>query len=74
MRYADKRNAPCVIIQGGEERAKGVVEVKDLIEGSKAAAAIRDSREWRGSRPAQISVPDADLLTAVRQVLARHRA
>jgi histidyl-tRNA synthetase len=73
MRYADKRNSPCVVIQGGEERAKGVVEIKDLIEGAKAAPSIKDSREWRASRPAQISVPEADLLAAVRQVLARHR-
>ncbi len=73
MRYADKRNSPCAIIQGSEERAKGVVEVKDLIEGAKAAASIKDSREWRASRPAQISVPEADLLAAVRRVLARHR-
>jgi histidyl-tRNA synthetase len=73
MRYADKRNSPCVVIQGGEERAKGVVEIKDLIEGAKAAASIKDSKEWRASRPAQISVAEADLLAAVRQVLARHR-
>jgi histidyl-tRNA synthetase len=23
MKYADKRGAPCVVIQGGDERAKG---------------------------------------------------
>ena len=56
MKYADKRGAPCVVIQGGDERAKGEVQIKDLIEGAKAAATIKDSKEWREGRPAQISV------------------
>jgi histidyl-tRNA synthetase len=73
MKYADKRGAPCVVIQGGDERAKGEVQIKDLIEGAKAAATIKDSKEWREGRPAQISVPEANLVTAVRDVLARHR-
>ena len=73
MKYADRRGAPCVVIQGGDERAKGEVQIKDLIEGAKAAATIKDSREWRAARPAQFSVPEANLVAAVREVLARHR-
>ena len=38
MKYADKRGAPCVVIQGSQERDKGEVQIKDLIEGAKAAA------------------------------------
>lgn len=72
LEYADKRGAPCVIIQGGDERAKGEVQIKDLIEGAKAAAAIKDNAEWKASRPAQISVPEADLVKAVRDIIARH--
>jgi len=73
MKYADKRGAPCVVIQGGDERAKGEVQIKDLIEGAKAAATIKDSKEWRAGRPAQVSVPAANLVTAVRDLLARHK-
>jgi len=73
MKYADKRGAPCVVIQGGDERAKGEVQIKDLIEGAKASATIKDSKEWREGRPAQISVPEADLVAAVRDLLARHK-
>jgi histidyl-tRNA synthetase len=73
MKYADKRGAPCVVIQGGDERAKGEVQIKDLIEGAKAAASIKDSKEWREGRPAQVSVPEANLVTAVRDLLARHK-
>jgi histidyl-tRNA synthetase len=73
MKYADRRGSPCVVIQGSEERARGEVQIKDLIEGAKAAATIKDSREWRETRPAQFSVPEERLLAAVREVLARHR-
>jgi histidyl-tRNA synthetase len=34
MKYADKRNAPCVVIQGSDEKAKGEVTIKDLIIGA----------------------------------------
>ncbi len=73
MKYADKRGSPCVVIQGGDERARGEVQIKDLIEGAKAAASIKDSKEWREGRPAQISVPEARMVEAVREVLARHK-
>ncbi|HSR75100.1 MAG TPA: histidine--tRNA ligase, partial [Xanthobacteraceae bacterium] len=67
------RNSPCVIIQGGDEHARGEVQIKDLIEGARAATAIASNQEWRESRPAQFAVPEAKLIEAVREVLARHR-
>jgi histidyl-tRNA synthetase len=73
MKYADRRGAPCVVIQGGDERAKGEVQIKDLVEGAKAAATIKDSKEWREGRPAQFSVKEDELVAKVREVLARHR-
>src|SRR6201996_932902 len=30
LKYADRRNSPCVIIQGSDEKAKGKVLIKDL--------------------------------------------
>jgi histidyl-tRNA synthetase len=72
LKYADKRGAPCVVIQGGDEKARGEVQIKDLIEGAKAAAAIASNQEWRASRPAQFAVPEAKLVDAVREVLSRH--
>jgi histidyl-tRNA synthetase len=71
MKYADKRGAPCVVIQGSNERAKGEVEIKDLVAGAKAAATIKDAKEWRSSRPAQFSVAEDKLIAAVRDLLAR---
>jgi histidyl-tRNA synthetase len=72
MKYADKRGSPCVIIQGGDEKAKAEVQIKDLIEGAKAAAAIASNQEWRETRPAQFAVPEGKLVEAVRDVLSRH--
>ncbi|MEA2899370.1 MAG: histidyl-tRNA synthetase [Bradyrhizobium sp.] len=72
LKYADKRNSPCVIIQGSDEKARGEVQIKDLIEGAKAAAAIASNQEWRETRPAQFAVPEDRIVEAVREVLARH--
>ncbi|TVR07873.1 MAG: histidine--tRNA ligase [Salinarimonadaceae bacterium] len=73
MKYADRRGATCVIIQGSEERERGEVQIKDLIEGAKAAQAIETNEEWRAARPAQFSVSVEGMVDAVREVLARHR-
>jgi histidyl-tRNA synthetase len=72
LKYADRRGSPCVVIQGGDEKARGEVQIKDLIEGAKAAAVIASNQEWRAIRPAQFAVPEAKLVDAVREVLARH--
>lgn len=72
MKYADKRGAPCVVIQGSNERELGQVQVKDLIEGAKAAAGITSNEEWREARPAQATVAEADLVSTVRAILAHH--
>ena len=74
MKYADRRGAPCVVIQGGDERANGEVQIKDLVAGAKAAAKITDNTEWRASRPAQFSVKEEELVAAVRGVLEAQKA
>ncbi len=74
MKYADKRGAPCVVIQGSDERSRGEVQIKDLIEGARLSETIADSKEWREGRPAQVSVKEADLVAEVRRILARHRS
>jgi histidyl-tRNA synthetase len=71
LKYADKRQSPIAIIQGGDEAVKGVVQVKDLILGAKIAAQA-SVEEWK-SQPAQVEVARADLVATVRDILARHR-
>ncbi len=72
LKYADRRNSPCVIIQGSDEKARGEVQIKDLIEGARAAAAIASNQEWRETRPAQFSCKEDEIVARVREVLARH--
>ena len=72
MKYADRRNAPCVVIQGSDEAARGEVQIKDLVEGARASGSIASNEEWKAARPAQVSVPEAELVATVRAVLARH--
>ncbi|MBB4304168.1 histidyl-tRNA synthetase [Rhodobium orientis] len=74
LQYADRRNAPLAIIQGSDERAEGVVQIKDLIEGKRLSEDIEDNAEWRAARPAQVTVPRTDLVEAVIKILAEQAA
>ena len=73
MKYADRRNAPCVVIQGSDEKARGEVTIKDLIVGAELAK-LEKGREQHLQKQAQAqrSVPEDKLVEAVREVLARH--
>lgn len=70
MKYADKRHAPAVIIQGSDEREQGVVQIKDLAVGAEAAASITDNTAWKTERPGQYSVPRDAMVDFVKQIPA----
>ena len=69
MKYADKRGSPLVVIQGGDEKAKGEVQVKDLRLGRELAEGIASREEYASQRLAQFSVPEAELVAAVKKAL-----
>ncbi len=69
LKYADRRGAPVAVIQGGDERARGEVQLKDLVEGARQAAAIAGHEEYRAARPGQVTVAEADLVAEVRRIL-----
>jgi len=73
MKYADKRGAPLVIIQGGDEKARGEVQIKDLRLGAELASGIASREEYAAQRLAQFSVPESGLVKAVQEALARGR-
>ncbi|MDV7271314.1 histidine--tRNA ligase [Thioclava sp. A2] len=70
LKYADKRESPVAIIQGGDEAERGVVQLKDLVLGAKLAQEAT-LEEWK-SQPAQVEVSRADLVAEVRKMLARY--
>ncbi len=79
LQYADRRNAPCVIIQGPDERAAGKVQVKDLALGRQLSEGVADNSEWRAMRAGQEVFdytpgnPDG-MIEAVRAILRRRAA
>jgi histidyl-tRNA synthetase len=76
FKYADRRNSPCVVVQGSDEKARGDVVIKDLIMGTEAAlfhGAVGTSRaDYLEERPAQFSCKEEELIAKVREILARH--
>jgi histidyl-tRNA synthetase len=74
MKYADKRGSPCVVIQGGDEKAKGEVQIKDLILGATLAAIENRDDYLKKQAEAQFAVKEAEIVGAVRKVLSRHKA
>jgi histidyl-tRNA synthetase len=71
MKYADRRRAPLAVIQGSFEKERGVVQIKDLDLGKKLSKKLADNAAWRTERPGQFEVPEADLVAAVKQMVAR---
>ena len=72
MKYADRRNSPCAIIQGSDEKASGKIQIKDLILGA-GLTETRDREEYlKKQTEAQYMVDETSLVDEVRKVLARH--
>jgi histidyl-tRNA synthetase len=73
LKYADKRGSPCAIIQGGDEKARGEVQIKDLILGA-TLTATKDRDEYlKKQAEAQFAVKETALVEAVRSLLAKHK-
>ncbi|PWR01483.1 histidine--tRNA ligase [Meridianimarinicoccus roseus] len=68
MKYADRRGSPLAIIQGADEAARDVVQIKDLVLGAQIAENA-SLEEWKAN-PAQSEVPRADLVATVQRMLA----
>ena len=71
LKYADNRRSPVAVIQGSEEAARGVVQLKDLVLGAELAESA-SVEEWK-AQPAQKEIARADLVTEVRASLNRTR-
>ena len=67
LRYADKRRSPLAIIEGSEERDKGLIQIKDLILGTQLAKNAT-LEEWK-ERPSQFTVPKKEMVSKVQEML-----
>lgn len=70
LKYADKRESPVAVIEGGDEHAAGVVQIKDLALGARLSAEIETTEEWK-AQPAQMEIKRADLVAEVCKMIER---
>ncbi|HWC63921.1 MAG TPA: histidine--tRNA ligase [Rhizomicrobium sp.] len=71
MKSADRRGAAIAVIEGGDERAKGEVTLKDLALGAELANSVESRAAWTANRQAQVSVKRADLVGEIKKLLGR---
>jgi histidyl-tRNA synthetase len=72
IRYADKLEIPIVLLYGPDEKAKGVVTIKDMSVGRARAQQLTGSRDqWLQERPGQFEVSRERLIEAVRDLLGK---
>jgi histidyl-tRNA synthetase len=69
MKYADKRGAPLVIIQGADEKDQGMIQIKDLRRGSELAAKIETREEYSSQLLAQTAYFEENLEAEVKKAL-----
>jgi histidyl-tRNA synthetase len=69
MKYADRRAAPIVVLEGSNERDAGTVTLKDLKLGAEMAKSVTDNETWRTGKVAQVEVPRANLVAAITDML-----
>src|SRR4029079_6076902 len=72
LKYADRPASPCAVIQGGDEKAKGEVQIKDMILGATLTGTQDRDAYLKQQAEAQFAVPEDKLVEAVRKVLDRH--
>ncbi|MCY4207360.1 MAG: histidine--tRNA ligase [Roseovarius sp.] len=67
LKYADRRGSPLAVIEGTDEHARGVVQIKDLVYGAEIAKNA-SHEEWK-KRPSQFEVGRNELAEKVKACL-----
>src|SRR6187455_2588694 len=63
LKYADRRGSPCAIIQGGDEKTRGEVQIKDLILGAELAKSEQGrDQHLKKQAEAQVAVAESKLV------------
>lgn len=73
IKYADQYEIPIVVVCGSDEKAQGIVTLKDMVAGRRRASEVTDREAWRDERPGQVEVPRGELVSSVRDLLDRIR-
>jgi histidyl-tRNA synthetase len=70
LKYADQYDIPLAVLYGGNEHAEGIVTVKDMVAGRERAKPVADRKEYLAQRAGQVTFPRAELVDAIRKMLA----
>jgi histidyl-tRNA synthetase len=71
LKYADKRGAALVVMEGEDERANRKITIKDLKRGAEVSKSVESRAEWVGARAGQETVDRSKLVEKVREILSR---
>ncbi|MBK9120509.1 MAG: histidine--tRNA ligase [Phycisphaerales bacterium] len=70
IQYGDRYEVPVLVVYGSDEFTRGEVQLKDMSVGRQRTAQVAARDQWRAERPGQFNVPRAELVPAVRKLLA----
>ncbi len=73
LKYADKRGAALVVMEGDDERNRNPpqITIKDLKRGAEVSKSVESRAEWVGARAGQETVDRGKLVEKVCEMLAR---
>ena len=69
MKYADKRNAPAVILYGDNEIKAAVVTIKNLKIGKKVSTEVKTREDWTSSSATQATIEVKNLVNEIKKLL-----
>ena len=69
MKYADKRHAPIVLIQGSNEKEEGQIILKDLNLGTILSKTTESREEWQKAEQLQKTISEKDIVPEVQDML-----
>jgi len=70
LEYADQYDIPLAILCGSNEKAQGIVTVKNMAAGRAKASLLDDRSKWLAERPGQTTIPRERLVEGIRDLLA----
>lgn len=70
LKYADQYDIPLAILYGSNEKATGIVTVKDLVAGRERVKAVADRTEYLAQRAGQVTIPRNELVDGIKKMLA----
>ena len=71
VKHGDKLGVPLCVIAGGDELAKGVVVLKNMLAAEESDTTSESREEWLNERHGQIEVPRDELAARVLSALGR---